>query len=191
MTYAYSGPPIFGPDPTDKELYELMLIGLRFQRILPAGMPETRVLLGHMANGAFIALEWLGVLTKASRVALSTNPGFVGLVYSRCEVVRYQDTFTRPKQRKNIQEVKKDLFVPIKENEAFAHGLLVAPQGYRLYVSGAGVARVDQELRAKYPLLTPEVFRPAWAYYRRQVRRADIHQTRRQRVQESPDGTAE
>lgn len=191
-TYEYTGPPILtNNDPTDRQLYDLLLIGLRFQRIPSPGVAESKMLLGNMGNGVLIALEWLGVLTRAHRESLSTKPSFVGLLYSHCEVVRHPGAFNRTAQRRNIREVGKDLFTPVPESAMFAHGLLIATQGYRLYITDAGVKRADAELRPRYPLLTPDVFKIGWHHYRRQVRHSDIHHTRVRRAGEGQNGVTE
>lgn len=177
--FVYNGPPILGHDvPTDSELCDLLLIGLRFQRIVPPGIRESRILLGNMGNGVFIALEWLGVLTKAYREGLYKQVGLIGTVYAHCEVVRHDKPFTRRDQRENIRTVSKAVVVPVPAHEMFAHARLIGQHGYRLFITDAGVKRVDDELRQKYPVLTPEVFALGWDQYRRRVRYTDISHAR-------------
>lgn len=182
-TFVYDGPPILDHDvPTDSELYDLLLIGLRFQRTVPPGIRESKILLGNMGNGVFIALEWLGVLTKAYREGLYKRVGLIGMVNANCEVVRHDKPFTRRDQREKIRTVRKDIVVPVPAQQLFAHARLIGSHGYRLFITDAGVQRVDDELRQKYPALTSEVFAHGWEQYRRQVRFTDISHTRARNV---------
>jgi hypothetical protein len=163
------------PVPTDDELLELLFIGL--WRALPdqqtQGKRVTPTSLGHMANGIFTALVRAGVMTDGYRESLATRLEFVMRVHGHCTVVRSDKSLRLSQIREHAASVKTHLFTQLNETEMYAHSLLVASKGYRLFLTNTGQAYA-KTLVPKYPGLTQELFEFGWKDYTRRVRSSDM-----------------
>lgn len=175
------GPILDHPQPTDEELYNLLLVGLWYAHPTQQKQKITPTSLGRMANGVFTALERVGVMTAAYRDTLATRNSLVMLVDRYCTTVRTDDSLSVVKIRELASRQATDLFHVLGTTELYGHSLLVAPRGYRLFLSTVGYAKAHA-LTLCYPNLTQEAFDFGWSDYKRRVRQSDLSHSGRRRV---------
>ena len=159
------------PDPTEHELYDLLLVGLSWMRQDKPEQPD------RTCASIVRALWNAGALSVTASRTLATNAKLVGLIMGN--MVTIQGRGDRKKRLNDAIETSEcRLAVLVPSSESFVSVGLVGRRGYGIAVTARGMAYAEQVSPNYAEHVTHAGLREGWIKNRAQM--GAIHATPRQ-----------